>query len=83
MSFFSRLRRFRLKTTIKRNIYAFMSLLGVFCTLWWVRGIVDEPRSVKMWFNFFGMVFVTYLWIEGFIGYQKRIRKEREKPDSH
>ncbi|MBD5175050.1 MAG: hypothetical protein HDT06_04455 [Bacteroidales bacterium] len=69
----------KISLRVKRNISFSLMMLGVLCSL--ARGwdLAMNLTSGRAWFDFCGMLLLTYLCFDNFRDYCRRIRESSEK----
>ncbi|MBD5220087.1 MAG: hypothetical protein HDS72_07660 [Bacteroidales bacterium] len=69
----------KISLRVKRNISFSLMMLGVLCSL--ARGwdLAMNLTSGRAWFDFCGMLLLTYLCFDNFNGYRKRLSENSEK----
>lgn len=68
-----------LSCKVKRNISGTLSVVGLFCVIARLWGVVMEPYSGRAWFELCGMVVLTYLCFDSFMIYRREWSARKSK----
>lgn len=70
-----------LNLKVKRNISAILAAVGVICVIARLWNVIKEPHSSRGWFELSGMIILTYLCIDSWWIYRRKITAEESKSE--
>ena len=65
-----------ISTKVKRNIQLTLFVVGILCTLSRAWDVITSSASGRAWFDFLGIMLLTYLCFNNFRDYDQRLKKE-------
>ncbi len=68
-----------ISTKVKRNIQLTLFVVGILCTLSRAWDVITSPASGRAWFDFLGIMLLTYLCFNNFRDYDQRLKKEKDQ----
>ena len=71
-----------LSNRVKRNISATPLVVGILCVVARAWNLAMTPKSGYAWFETGGMALLTYICLDNYLIYRRRVRNDK-KSDNH
>lgn len=71
-----------LSNRVKRNISATLLGVGILCVIARAWNLAMTPKSGYAWFETGGMALLTYICLDNYLIYRRRVRNDK-KSDNH
>ena len=71
-----------LSNRVKRNISATLLVVGILCVVARAWNLAMTPKSGYAWFETGGMALLTYICLDNYLIYRRRVRNDK-KSDNH
>ncbi len=63
---------------VKRKISGSLTCVGVLCIIARVWDVISDPHSARCWFQLCGIVLLTYLCLDNYLGYRRQVSGKKK-----